>query len=168
MSTYMHVYIYCLHVYICMYVKRNAHMTCGRHVSTLALSCCISLYSQLIGSRGLCSYHFVIVTLHVKTQHYISTYIHSLIFTYTCNNIHTLVKMYIVNNLTTCAAGKHVSIDCSRTVVPPYPLSLLQYHSPFLSVYCGLYLFAKCSVQNNLRHLQGESKKLNWVIIICI
>lgn len=119
MSTYMHVYIYCLHVYICMYVKRNAHMTCGRHVSTLALSCCISLYSQLIGSRGLCSYHFVIVTLHVKTQHYISTYIHSLIFTYTCNNIHTLVKIYIVNNLTTCAAGKHVSIDCSRTVVAP-------------------------------------------------
>lgn len=113
--------MYCMHVYICVYVKRNAHMTCGRHISTLALSCCISLYSQLIGSRGLCSYHFVIVTLHVKTQHYISTYIHSLIFTYTCNNIHTLVKMYIVNNLTTCAAGKHVSIDCSRTVVAPLP-----------------------------------------------
>lgn len=151
--------MYCMHVYICMYVKRNAHMTCGRHVSTLALCCCISLFSQLIGSRGLCSYHFVIVTLDV---------IHSLIFTYTCNNIHTRVKLHIVNNLTTCAAGKHVSIDCSRTVVPPYPLSLLQYHSPFLSVYCVLYLLAKCSVQNNLRHLQGENKKLNWVIIICI
>lgn len=48
--------------------------------------------------------------------------------------------MYIVNNLTTCAAGKHVSIDCSRTVVPPYPLSLLQYHSPFLSLFISLCL----------------------------
>lgn len=106
----MHVCTVCMCTYT--YVKRNAHMTCGRHVSTLALSCCISLFSQLIGSRGLCSYHFVIVTLDV---------IHSLIFTYTCNNIHTRVKLHIVNNLTTCAAGKHVSIDCSRTVVAPLP-----------------------------------------------
>lgn len=65
-----------------------------------------------------------------------------------------MFKQRCILSFATCAAGRHVLIDSSRTMGASLVV-VLQYPSLSLPVhYIHMYLLVKCSVQNNLRHLQ--------------